>query len=100
MPRVGWLIFLVTVTWAGVYDRCTAMVDRDDDRVIGVPSTALLFGEMDRVAIGAMPDHAVGPGAGPGQGMGFGRAYWAGLAVAALLFAPGSSGWRERQRDA
>ena len=54
VPRVGWLVFLVTVVWAGVYDTLYAMVDRDDDRLIGIRSTALLFGDMDRVAIGAM----------------------------------------------
>ena len=30
------------------------MVDRDDDLKLGVHSTAILFGDMDRVLIGAM----------------------------------------------
>ena len=100
VPRVGWLIFLVTVTWAGVYDTLYAMVDRDDDRVIGIRSTALLFGEMDRVAIGAMQLIMLWGLVLVGQGMGFGRAYWAGLAVAALLLAWQQWLARERQRDA
>lgn len=100
VPRVGWLIFLVTVTWAGVYDTLYAMVDRDDDRVIGIRSTALLFGEMDRVAIGVMQLIMLWGLLLVGQGMGFGRAYWAGLAVATLLFAWQQWLARDRQRDA
>jgi 4-hydroxybenzoate polyprenyltransferase len=54
VPRAGWLMLLAAVLWAGVYDTEYAMVDRDDDRRIGVQSSALLFGDMDRVMIGAM----------------------------------------------
>ncbi len=100
VPRVGWLIFLVTVIWAGVYDTLYAMVDRDDDRHIGIRSTALLFGDMDRVAIGAMQLIMLWGLWLVGEGLGFGRAYWAGLSVAAVLF-----GWQQwlargRERDA
>ncbi|MCU0758497.1 MAG: 4-hydroxybenzoate octaprenyltransferase [Steroidobacteraceae bacterium] len=100
VPRVGWLVFLVTVTWAGVYDTLYAMVDRDDDRLIGIRSTALLFGDMDRVAIGAMQVIMLWGLVLVGQGMGFGRPYWAGLAVAALLFAWQQWLARGRERDA
>jgi 4-hydroxybenzoate polyprenyltransferase len=100
VPRVGWLLFLVTVIWAGVYDTLYAMVDRDDDRQIGIRSTALLFGDMDRIAIGVMQVIMLWGLVLVGQGMGFGRPYWAGLCVAALLF-----GWQQwlargRARDA
>ncbi|MFO1426919.1 MAG: 4-hydroxybenzoate octaprenyltransferase [Steroidobacteraceae bacterium] len=54
VPRIGWLLFVITVLWAGVYDTLYAMVDRDDDRAIGIKSTALLFGDMDRIAIGVL----------------------------------------------
>ena len=43
--RIGWLMLVAVVLWAGVYDTMYAMVDREDDRRIGVKSTALLFGE-------------------------------------------------------
>lgn len=39
------LIFLSTVTWAVAYDTIYAMMDIDDDRRIGVKSTAILFGK-------------------------------------------------------
>ncbi len=52
VPVVGWLVFIATVLWAVVYDTMYAMVDREDDLRIGVKSTAILFGEADRVIIG------------------------------------------------
>lgn len=39
-----WLIFAATLAWAAGYDTIYAMMDREDDRQIGVHSTALLFG--------------------------------------------------------
>ncbi len=54
VPRLGWLMLLAAVLWAGVYDTMYAMVDRDDDVRIGVQSSAILFGDMDRLIIGAM----------------------------------------------
>src|SRR6185369_13509768 len=44
VPKVGWLLFIVTLLWAGVYDTLYAMVDRDDDLKLGVHSTAVTFG--------------------------------------------------------
>jgi 4-hydroxybenzoate polyprenyltransferase len=54
IPKVGWLLFLVTVIWAGVYDTVYAMVDRDDDLRLDVRSTAILFGDMDRLIVGCL----------------------------------------------
>lgn len=52
VPVVGWLVFIATVLWAVVYDTMYAMVDRDDDLRIGVKSTAILFGDADKIIIG------------------------------------------------
>ncbi len=46
------LIFLATVFWAIGYDTIYATQDKEDDRRIGVGSTALLFGRFAWVAIG------------------------------------------------
>jgi len=51
VPPLAWLLFVATVIWAVVYDTMYAMVDRDDDVKIGVKSTAILFGELDKVLI-------------------------------------------------
>lgn len=45
VPVVAWLLFLANIIWATVYDTFYAMVDRKDDLLIGVKSTAILFGE-------------------------------------------------------
>ena len=99
IPKVGWLVFLVTVLWAGIYDTLYAMVDRDDDLLIGVRSTAILFGDMDRVAIGIMQLVMVWGLVLVGQNLDFSLPYYAGVVAAALLF--GWQQWlaRDRSRD-
>jgi 4-hydroxybenzoate polyprenyltransferase len=52
LSATAWLIFLATILWATVYDTMYAMVDYDDDIKIGVKSTAILFGNQDRLIIG------------------------------------------------
>lgn len=52
VPAVAWLILIGVVLWAVAYDTMYAMVDREDDIYVGVKSTAILFGELDRVMIG------------------------------------------------
>lgn len=54
VPRLGWLLFIVTVVWVVIYDTEYAMTDREDDIKLGVRSTAILFGELDRAVLGAM----------------------------------------------
>jgi 4-hydroxybenzoate polyprenyltransferase len=54
VPRVGWVLMLATVVWAGVYDTFYAMADRSDDLRIGVKSSAITFGDLDLLMVGAM----------------------------------------------
>lgn len=49
-----WLVYSAVLLWTVAYDTFYAMVDRDDDIKIGVKSTAILFGEQDRVMTGAL----------------------------------------------
>jgi 4-hydroxybenzoate polyprenyltransferase len=53
-PELAWLIFGAAVVWAVIYDTFYAMVDREDDKKIGVKSTAILFGEVDLFVIAGM----------------------------------------------
>jgi len=53
-PQLAWLVFGSAVIWAIIYDTFYAMVDREDDRRIGIKSTALLFGEVDLFVIAGM----------------------------------------------
>ena len=52
LPPIVWLLFLANILWSVIYDTQYAMVDREDDRKIGVKSTAILFGERDKQIIG------------------------------------------------
>ncbi|MDJ0748133.1 MAG: 4-hydroxybenzoate octaprenyltransferase [Woeseiaceae bacterium] len=53
-PELAWLVFGAALIWAVIYDTFYAMVDRDDDRKLGVKSTAILFGEMDLFVIAGL----------------------------------------------
>jgi len=52
VPKEAWLLFVANILWTTAYDTIYAMVDRKDDLKIGVKSTAILFGDLDRVIIG------------------------------------------------
>lgn len=52
IDQPAWLLFAATVCWAIAYDTIYALQDREDDRRIGVKSSALLFGEAVPWAVG------------------------------------------------
>jgi|TARA_B100001971_G_scaffold96423_1_gene89170 4-hydroxybenzoate polyprenyltransferase len=54
VPNLAWLVFTATVVWTVAYDTEYAMVDRDDDIKLGLKSTAILFGDLDRLMIGIL----------------------------------------------
>lgn len=54
VPQLGWLVFATALVWAVIYDTFYAMVDREDDRRIGVKSTAILFGDLDLFVIAGL----------------------------------------------
>jgi 4-hydroxybenzoate polyprenyltransferase len=54
VSRIAWLLLTATVVWATAYDTMYAMVDKKDDLKIGVKSTAILFGDADRLVIGIL----------------------------------------------
>ena len=53
-PQLAWLVFSTALIWAIIYDTFYAMVDREDDRRVGVKSTALLFGDVDLFIIAGL----------------------------------------------
>ena len=48
----AWCVFAATICWAIGYDTIYALQDRDDDRRIGVKSSALFFGSLTWLAVG------------------------------------------------
>jgi 4-hydroxybenzoate polyprenyltransferase len=96
VPRVGWLLFLSTVIWVVVYDTQYAMTDRPDDVKLGVRSTAVLFGELDRLFIAGMQALLLASLALVGRSAEMGPWYYGGLAAGALFFAYQAYMIRER----
>lgn len=54
LPMLSWVLFIATMLWIIAYDTIYAMVDRDDDRRLGVKSTAILLGDYEIGAITGM----------------------------------------------
>jgi 4-hydroxybenzoate polyprenyltransferase len=82
VPRVGWLLFLSAIIWVVVYDTQYAMADRIDDLKIGVRSTAILFGELDRVFIAGLQLLLLASLVLVGRSASLGAWYYGGLAGA------------------
>ena len=82
IPAVGWVLLAANVCWAVAYDTAYAMVDREDDRKIGVKSTAILFGRYDRAMVFLFHLLTLILLALSGALSGLGLRYYAGLVVA------------------
>lgn len=95
-----WLVYLAVVLWTVVYDTFYAMVDRDDDRRIGVKSTAILFGEQDRIITGFLQGLTIYALILVGGRFELGKIYYSSLAIAAGFFVYQQYLIRFRERDA
>jgi 4-hydroxybenzoate polyprenyltransferase len=100
VPQIAWLMFVATVLWATAYDTLYAMVDREDDRVLGLKSTAILFGDSDRQIIGIIQAMLLACLLMIGHQAELGLIYYLGVLVAA-----GLAGWQQylirfREREA
>lgn len=85
IPIYAWILFIATLIWALIYDTQYAMVDREDDLKIGIKSTAILFGQWDRLIIGLLQIVLLGILFWIGQHVGRGLFFNAGLIVATGL---------------
>jgi 4-hydroxybenzoate polyprenyltransferase len=79
-----WLLWGATVLWSLGFDTVYAMADREDDRRIGVRSSALFFGAAAAHAVGLCFAGTALLLAGLGITMGLGLAFWLALGVAIL----------------
>ncbi len=89
------VIFLATVCWAAGYDTIYAMLDREDDRKIGVRSSAILFGRYAWAGVGALLGLALVGLVTLGVLVPLGVVYAATVVAVAAVFA--SQTWRLRQ---
>ncbi len=51
VPVEAWVLLAANVFWALAYDTEYAMVDRDDDLLIGIRTSAITFGRFDVLAV-------------------------------------------------
>ena len=47
VPMTAWMLMLANLFWVLAYDTEYAMVDRDDDRLLGIQTSALTLGQQD-----------------------------------------------------
>lgn len=99
VPPLAWLVYIAAVVWATVYDTQYAMVDRDDDLKIGVKSTAILFGDQDRLMIGLLQVLMTFTLLLVGLRAELGVAYYVMLALATLMFVYQQWLIRDRSRE-
>jgi 4-hydroxybenzoate polyprenyltransferase len=81
-----WLLWGATVFWTLGFDTIYAMPDREDDRRLGVNSSALFFGARVPLAVGIFLMGTVAALTALGVIMGLSWAYWLTLAIATLAW--------------
>jgi 4-hydroxybenzoate polyprenyltransferase len=86
LPAALWLLYLGNLLWTVAYDTQYAMVDRDDDILIGIKSTAVLFAHHDRLAVAILQLLTLLTLWASGQQFGLGWPYTGALWVIAGLF--------------
>ncbi len=99
LSQITWLLFTANVLWTVAYDTFYAMVDRDDDLKVGIKSTAILFGEADRVIIAILQTMVVLILMMVGSRAELGSIYYLGLVGMACLFIYQQFLARERSRE-
>jgi 4-hydroxybenzoate polyprenyltransferase len=86
LPAALWLLYAGNLLWTMAYDTKYAMVDRDDDLKVGIKSTAILFGEHDRLIVAILQLLSLLCLYLAGQAFGLGLYYNSSLVLAAALF--------------
>ena len=85
VPILAWWLFLINVLWTVAYDTMYAMADREEDLIIGVKSTAILFGKADKAIITFLQIAVLVLLFWIGQNNNFNQFYFIGLLIAASL---------------
>jgi len=99
VPVEAWLLFCAKLLWTVAYDTQYAMVDRNDDVKIGVKSTAILFGELDRHIIALLQLLMVAALLIVATNKGLGLWFYLGLTSAVSLFIYQAKLTFQRQRE-
>lgn len=86
IPSVAVLLFIGSLFWIVAYDTQYAMVDRDDDLVVGIKSTAILFGSLDRFMIVVLQTLALAAWFLVGVSLNYQNGFFLGLIAITALF--------------
>ncbi len=100
VPGTAWPLFAAVVLWVLCYDTFYAMADREEDRPLGVHSSALLLGRMDRWFTATLQLLVLALLAYCAVPFALGAPYFAALCAVALLFAYQQYLVRKREADA
>jgi 4-hydroxybenzoate polyprenyltransferase len=87
IPTAAWLLLAASAFWTIAYDTEYAMVDREDDRKLGLKTSALLFGPADVAMVMLCYAVFLLLMAGVGVFWAYGKFYYGGLVLAALIAA-------------
>jgi 4-hydroxybenzoate polyprenyltransferase len=99
LPHQLWLLYGAAVIWTIAYDTFYAMIDREDDLKIGIKSTAILFGDDDRLITGVLQLTAILLMVLTGVQFELGYWYFISVIGAAALFVYQQSLIRHRDHD-
>jgi len=99
LPMMVWFVFVINAIWTIAYDTQYAMVDRDDDLKIGIKSTAILFGRLDKMIIGVLQLITLAMLIYLGIWYQLGASYYWSLLVVGALFVFQQHLIRHRERD-
>ena len=99
VPPLAWGLLAGNLFWVLAYDTEYAMVDRDDDLLIGIETSAITLGRFDVAGVMLFYATFIAIWAVLGAQLSFGWPYFGGLAAAALI-----AGWhfsliRDRSRE-
>ena len=98
VPLEAWVLLIANVFWALAYDTEYAMVDRDDDLLIGIRTSAITFGRFDVLAVMLCYGIHLLLVAMVGASYHLGAPFYLGLAIAAAIAAYHYLLIRERDR--
>jgi 4-hydroxybenzoate polyprenyltransferase len=99
LPWQCWALFAAAVCYGFAYDTEYAMVDRDDDRRIGMKTSAITLGDYDVAAVMASYGLMLGLLGWLGFVLGLFWPYWVGLSAAAAMMGYHYTLIRGRSRD-
>lgn len=86
LPIICWILYVATLIWSVIYDTEYALVDQDDDKKIGIKSTAILFGRYTVLIVGLLQLIMIGLFISLGISLHYSFVYFASLTIASAMF--------------